>query len=60
MKSTLDGDVAKAIADKDHQWATFVAPANEPNWDYCTRCGQKRDAVKNDAGSYYPCRGFIG
>ncbi len=58
--SILDAEVAKTLANKEHQWKTFTAPGLEPNWDYCERCGRKREDLKPpDGGTYFPCRGFI-
>ena len=61
MRSTLDADVAKIISNKDHTFVTFIAPGSEPNWEYCSRCGSKKDDLKiNDGANYLPCKGFVG
>lgn len=56
--SGLDAEVAKIISNKEHSWSTFVAPGTEPNYDYCSRCGQKKENLVV-SGSYLPCKGFV-
>lgn len=60
MQSTLDDDVSKVIANKDHFWLSFVAPGAEPNWSYCSRCGKKESDLKLPDETYLPCKGFVG
>ena len=58
--STLDIDVRTILANKDHSFALFVAPGSEPNWEYCQRCGRKKEDLKLLDGKYLDCRGFVG
>jgi hypothetical protein len=58
MESTIDAEVAKILADKEHNWAKVALPEGEA--DICLRCGRHREGLKRaDDGSYQPCRGFV-
>jgi hypothetical protein len=62
VQSTID-DAVKAIRlNTDHEWATFAESGTAgPSWEYCTRCGRKKEDLELPiAGTYLPCKGFVG
>lgn len=55
MTSTLDRDVTLHRANRQHQWEK----SNVDGVDYCARCGQTIEGVRDANGNYRPCPGFV-